>query len=563
MTTRAKADHVKHSRAPLQIVPLGGVGEFGSNCTVLRQGTDLVVIDAGLLFPEEQSLGVNFVIPDLSYIEEHASEVRGILLTHAHEDHVGALPWLFDKVRVPVYGSDFTLGLAARKLREHNLPHEKHFKRVKAGEEIRLGPFTVEFLQVTHSIPGSFGLAVKTPHGTVVHTGDFKMDQTPIDGRGFDFQSFSFHGDQGVLALLSDSTNAEVPGFTGSERLVGEALDGLFRRATGRIVVSTFASNVHRIQQVVDLAVAHRRKVALVGSSMVSTAEVAASLGYLKAPPGTLIEAREAGRLSAGRVVLVAAGSQGEPMSALSRIALDDHKDVSIEAGDTVVLSARAIPGNEKSINRVINHLYRRGADVIVGGRPPLHVSGHASQEELKIMLTLTRPRFFIPIHGELRQIHNHARLAEQVGLPRERILLGTSGDVFELNEKEARLAGRVPAGRVFIDGTLDEVDEIVVRDRRHISEGGIVLAVVAIDRRSGQMVGEPEIVSRGFAAGAGDQEVLRDAARLVRRSVESATPEERADRGVMKALIQRDLKRHFRKTLERRPMIIPAIIEA
>ncbi|HYS05786.1 MAG TPA: ribonuclease J [Candidatus Dormibacteraeota bacterium] len=562
MTKTTRTDHVRHPRAPLQIVPLGGVGEFGSNCTVLRHGTDLVVIDAGLLFPEEQSLGVNFVIPDLSYIEERAAEVRGILLTHAHEDHVGALPWLFDKVRVPVYGSDFTLGLAARKLREHNLPHEKHLKRVKAGEEIRLGPFTVEFIQVTHSIPGSFGLAVKTPQGTVVHTGDFKMDQTPIDGHGFDFQSFSFHGDQGVLALLSDSTNAEVPGFTGSERQVGEALDGVFHRATGRIVVSTFASNVHRIQQVVDLAVAHRRKVALVGSSMVSTAEVAASLGYLKAAPGTLIDAREAGRLSAGRVVLVAAGSQGEPMSALSRIALDDHKEVSIDAGDTVVLSARAIPGNEKSINRVINHLYRRGADVIVGGRPPLHVSGHASREELKIMLTLTRPRYFIPIHGELRQIHNHARLAEQVGVPRERILLGTSGDVFELDEKEARLAGRVAAGRVFIDGTLDEVDEIVVRDRRHISEGGIVLAVVAIDRGSGRLVGEPEIVSRGFAAGPGDQEVLREAARLVRRSVESATPEERADRGVMKALIQRDLKRHFRKTLDRRPMIIPAIIE-
>ena len=562
MTSRVRTDHVKHPRAPLQVVPLGGVGEFGSNCTVLRQGTDLVVIDAGLLFPEEQSLGVNFVIPDLSYIEERASEVRGILLTHAHEDHVGALPWLFDKVRVPVYGSDFTLGLAARKLREHNLPHEKHLKRVKAGEEIRLGPFTVEFIQVTHSIPGSFGLAVKTSHGTVVHTGDFKMDQTPIDGRGFDFQSFSFHGDQGVLALLSDSTNAEVPGFTGSERQVGEALDGVFRRANGRIVVITFASNVHRIQQVVELAVAHRRKVALVGSSMVSTAEVAESLGHLKVPPGTLIEAREAGRLAAGRVVLVAAGSQGEPMSALSRIALDDHKEVSIDAGDVVVLSARAIPGNEKSINRVINHLYRRGAEVIVGGRPPLHVSGHASQEELKIMLTLTRPRYFIPIHGELRQIHNHARLAEQVGLPRERILLGTSGDVFELNEKEARLAGRVAAGRVFIDGTLDEVDEIVVRDRRHISEGGIVLAVVAIDRRSGQLEGDPEIVSRGFAAGSGDQDVLREAGRIVRRAVESATPEERADRGVMKALIQRDLKRHFRKILDRRPMIIPAIIE-
>jgi ribonuclease J len=562
VTTRTRTNAGRHSRDPLQIVPLGGVGEFGSNCTVLRHGADLIVIDAGLLFPEEQSLGVNFVIPDLAYIEEHASEVRGILVTHAHEDHVGALPWLFDKVRAPVYGSDFTLGMAARKLREHGLPHDKHLKRVQAGDEIRLGPFAVEFLQVTHSIPGAFGLAVRTPAGTVIHTGDFKMDQTPTDGRGFDFQGFSYHGDQGVLALLSDSTNAETPGFTPSERQVGEALDGLFRRAGGRIVVSTFASNVHRIQQVVDLAVAHRRKVALVGSSMISTAEVAQDLGYLKAPPGTLIEARESSRLAPGRVALIAAGSQGEPMSALSRIALADHKEVAIEAGDTVVLSARVIPGNEKAINRVINHLYRRGADVVVGGRPPLHVSGHASQEELKIMLRLIRPRYFIPIHGELRQIHNHARLAEATGLPRERILVGTSGDVFEVGEKEGRIAGRVTAGRVFIDGTLDEVDEIVVRDRRHISEGGIVLAVVAIDRLSGQMEGEPEIVSRGFAAGRGDQDVRREAARVVRRAVEAATPEERADRGVMKALIQGHLKRHFRKTLDRRPMIIPAIIE-
>ncbi|OLD65080.1 MAG: ribonuclease J [Acidobacteria bacterium] len=562
MTTRARAEHGSRPHGPLQIVPLGGLGEFGNNCTVLRHGSDLIVIDAGLLFPEEQSLGVNFVIPDMTYLEERIREVRGIVLTHAHEDHVGALPWLYQKVKAPVYGSDFTLGLAARRLREHGLPHERQLKRVTAGDEISLGPFDVEFIQVTHSIPGSFGLAVRTPVGTVIHTGDFKMDQTPTDGRTFDFQSFSYHGDQGVLALLSDSTNAEVAGFSGSERQVGEALDGLFRRAAGRIVVSTFSSNVHRIQQVVDLAVVHRRKVALIGSSMISTSEVAAELGYLRAPAGTLIDAREAGRLAANRVVLIAAGSQGEPMSALSRIALDDHKEVSIEAGDVVVLSARIIPGNEKSVSRVINHLYRRGAEVVAGGRPPLHVSGHASQEELRIMLTLTRPRFFIPIHGELRQLTSHARLAEQAGLPRDRILLGESGDVFELSEKEARLAGKVTVGRVFIDGTREEVDEIVVRDRRHISEGGIVLVVVAIDRHTGHLDGEPEIVSRGFSVGSGDGDLLREASRTVRRCIEAASPEERADRGVMKALIQRDLKRYFRKALDRRPMIIPAIIE-
>jgi ribonuclease J len=561
VTTRARVEGPK-PQTPLQIVPLGGIGEFGNNCTVLKYGSDLIIVDAGLMFPEEQALGINFVIPDLTYVMERVDDVRGVILTHGHEDHIGALPYLFDKVRVPIYGSDFTLGLVARKLQEHDLPADRFLKKVKARDEITLGPFGVEFIQVTHSIPGSFGLAIKTPAGVVLHSGDFKMDQTPADGRTFDFQTFSFYGDQGVLALLSDSTNAEVPGFSGSERMVGEALDGLFRKARGRIVISTFASNVHRIQQVVDLAVTHRRKVALVGSSMISTSEVADRLGYLKAPAGTLIEASEVKRLAADRVVVIAAGSQGEPMSALSRIALDDHREVTIEAGDTVVLSARSIPGNEKSINRVVNHLYRRGAEVIVGGRPPLHVSGHASQEELRILLTLTRPRYFVPIHGELRQIHNHALLAEQTGLPRDRILLVETGDVIEMSTREAKVTGRVQVGRVFVDGTREEVEEIIVRDRRHLSEGGIILAVVAIDSHTGHLEGEPEIVSRGFPVGPERGGVLGEAAGVVRRSVEAATPEERADRGVMKTLIQRDLKRFFRKSLDRRPIIISAIIE-
>jgi ribonuclease J len=528
----------------------------------LRCGPDLVVIDVGVMFPEEQLLGVNYVIPDFSWLLERKEEVRGIILTHGHEDHIGALPYLFDKVRVPVYATDFTLGLAARKLKEHGLPFERSFKRVRPGDEITLGPFAIEFLQVTHSIPGAAALAIRTPVGTLVHTADFKMDQTPTDDRTFDFQSFSYHGDQGVLALLSDSTNAEVPGFTGSERVVGEALDGIFRRASGRILVSTFASNVHRIQQVIDLAALHRRKVALIGASMSSTAMVASELGYLKSPAGILVEPREAARMAPGKVVLVAAGSQGEPMSALSRIALDEHKEVAVEEGDVVVVSARAIPGNEKMINRVVNHLYRRGTEVIVGGRPPLHVSGHASQEELKIMLTLTRPRYFIPIHGELRQLYSHARLAEKTGLPRERILLAESGDVIEMDGKSARVSGKVPIGRVMIDGTFDEVDEIVVRDRRHISEGGIILAVVAIDRKTGAIEGDPEIVSRGFAFEGAGGDLLREAGRQIKRSLEAATPEERADRGVVKMMIQRDLKRFFRKNLDKRPMVIPAVIE-
>ncbi|HXH27858.1 MAG TPA: ribonuclease J [Candidatus Polarisedimenticolia bacterium] len=562
MTRARPASSARHPQRTLQIVPLGGLGEFGLNCTALRCGRDLIVVDTGLMFPEEQVYGVNMVIPDFSYLLDHKDEMRGIILTHGHEDHVGALPYLFERVRSPVYGSDFTLGLAARKLKEHRLPHERALKRVRAGDSITLGAFGVEFIQVTHSIPATLALAITTPAGTVIHTADFKMDQTPVDGRTFDFQTFSYHGDQGVLALLSDSTNAEVEGFTDSERRVGGGIDATFRRAAGRIVFSTFSSNVHRVQQVIDAAARHRRKVALVGSSMVSTAEVAEELGHLRVPTGLLVEAHELRRLPPHRVVVIAAGSQGEPMSALSRIALDEHRDVGLEPGDLVLVSARAIPGNEKPINRVINHVYRRGAEVIFGGAPPYHVSGHASQEELKIMLNLTRPRYFVPIHGELRQLHSHARLAERTGMPRERVLLAESGSVIEISEASGRVAGTVRAGRVFVDGTREEVDEIVVRDRRHISEGGIVLAVVAIDKQTGALQGDPEIVSRGFVFEEARGDLLREAARLVRHTVEAASPEERADRGVIKTVIQRDLKRYFRKTLDRRPMIIPAIIE-
>jgi ribonuclease J len=559
---RARTPSVRHPQRSLQIVPLGGLGEFGLNCTALRCGRDVIVVDTGLMFPEEQVYGVNLVIPDFTYLLDRKDDIRGIILTHGHEDHVGALPYLFDKIRVPVYGSDFTLGLAARKLKEHRLPHERSLKRVRAGEEITLGCFGIEFIQVTHSIPATLALAITTPAGTVIHTADFKMDQTPVDGRTFDFQTFSYYGDQGVLALLSDSTNAEVAGFTDSERGVGGGIDAVFRRAPGRIVFSTFSSNVHRVQQVIDAAALHKRKVALVGSSMISTAEVAQELGHLRVPAGLLVEARELRRLPPHRVVVLAAGSQGEPMSALSRIALDDHRDIGLEPGDLVLVSARAIPGNEKPINRVINHIYRRGAEVIFGGAPPYHVSGHASQEELKIMLNLTRPRYFVPIHGEIRQLHSHARLAERTGMPRERILLAESGSVIEVSEGGGRIAETVRAGRVFVDGTREEVDEIVVRDRRHISEGGIVLAVVAIDKQTGALQGDPEIVSRGFVFEEARGDLLREAARVVRRTVEAASPEERADRGVIKTVIQRDLKRYFRKTLDRRPMIIPAIIE-
>ena len=562
VSSRPRAETPATSTSPLQIIPLGGLGEFGLNCTALRYGRDLIVVDAGVMFPEEQDLGVDLVIPEFSWLFERIEEIRGIVLTHGHEDHVGALPYLFDRVRVPVHGSDFTLGLAARKLKEHGLPYEKWLRPVEPGGSVTLGPFSVEFIQVTHSIPGTMALAIKSPAGTVIHSADFKMDQTPVDGRTFDFQTMSYYGDQGVLALLSDSTNAEVEGFSGSERMVGEALDGLFRRAASRIIVSTFSSQVHRIQQVIDHAVTYRRRVALVGSSMISTSAVAQELGYLRVPPGVLVNADEARRLDPRKTVIIAAGSQGEPMSSLSRIALDDHPHVSIDEGDLVLISARAIPGNERSINRVINHLYRRGAEVIFGGGAPYHVSGHAGQEELKILLTLVRPRWFVPIHGEIRQLYSHARLAERTGLPRDRMLIAEDGEILELDERAVKRAGKVRAGRVLIDGSLDEVHEIVLRDRRHISEGGIVLAIVAIDAQSGEMEGDPEIVSRGFVLDEAGDGLIREAEGVVRKAVRAATPEERADRGVLKTMIQQELKRFFRRRLDKRPMIIPAVVE-
>jgi len=547
----------------LEILFLGGCGEFGLNCTLFRYGEDLLVVDAGLMFPEEEFLGVDFVIPDIQYLFERADKVRGIVLTHGHEDHIGAVPYVYEAVRAPIYGTPFTLGLVQAKFQEHHPDAPADLRPVGARDVVKIGPFQIEFIQVTHSIPGAISLAIRTPVGLVIHTADFKIDQTPVDGQLFDFPRFGQFGDEGVLALLGDSTNAERPGFTPSERRVGEALDPILRRAQGRVLVATFASHIHRIQQILDIGAANRKKVCLVGRSLLQNTKVAERLGCLSIPAGVLVEPKTAARLSPDRAILVVTGSQGEPMSALSRIALDEHKEVKVEPGDQVIFSARAIPGNEKAISRVVNHLLKRGAEVLLDETSStLHVSGHASQEELKIMLNLTRPRYFVPIHGEYRQLHRHARLAGEGGIPPERILLVENGDRLEFNREKGWVAGKIPTGRVFIDGTREEVEEILIRDRRHLSEDGIVTAVVVINKGSGEIESEPEIVSRGFVLEEEGDGLLERAALVVRETVGGSTLEERGDVHVIHAKIQADLKRFFRKQLGRRPMIIPMVIE-
>lgn len=562
MRSSEKSSHPSRS-AHLEVIFLGGCGEFGLNCTLFRYGEEILVVDAGLMFPEEEFLGVDFVIPDIEYLVERAKKVRGIVLTHGHEDHIGAVPYLYEAVRAPLYGTDFTLGLVDAKFQEHRLDGRSDFRPVEPRDVVKIGPFEVEFIQVTHSIPGATSLAIRTPVGLVIHTADFKIDQTPVDGRLFDFPRLGQFGDEGVLLLLGDSTNAEVEGFTPSERRIGEALEPIVRRARGRVLVATFASHIHRIQQILDIAAANKKKVCLVGRSLLQNTKVAERLGRLSVPSGVLVEPRSVARVSPDRLVLIVTGSQGEPMSALSRIALDEHKEVKIGPRDLVVFSARTIPGNEKSISRVVNHLLKRGAEVLlVEHNPGIHASGHASQEELKIMLNLTRPRYFIPIHGEYRQLHRHARLAREGGIPPDRVLVVEDGDRVEMGRDRGRIVDKVPTGRVFIDGTREEVEEVLIRDRRHLSEDGIVTAVVVINKGSGEIESDPEIVSRGFVLEEAENGLLGRAADVVRVTVSSSTPEERSDTHVIHAKIQTDLKRFFRKELGRRPMIIPMVIE-
>ncbi|MEW6213747.1 MAG: ribonuclease J [Nitrospirota bacterium] len=546
----------------LSVIPLGGVEEIGLNMTVLEYGNDIIVIDAGLMFPEEDMLGVDFVIPDFSYIFDNREKVRGIVLTHGHEDHIGALPFLLKEISVPIYGTPLTLGLVRSKLLEHHL-EKTELIPVKPRDIINLGMFSIEFIRVTHSIVDGVGLGIKTPVGLVVHTGDFKLDPTPVDGQLMDFHKFAEYGEKGTLLLLSDSTNAEKGGFTFSEKEVMRVFEDIFSNTSGRIIIATFASNIHRIQQAIDVAVKHGRRVILCGKSIVSNAEIALDLGYLKIPENTWLRLEELKRLKDHEVVIITTGSQGEPMSVLSRIATDEHKSIRIKDGDTVILSARTIPGNERSIGRIINHLFRRGANVIYEKVSEVHVSGHASKEELKLILNLVRPKCFMPIHGEYRHLVYHSMLARKLGIPKENIFILKNGDILDISDKEARKNGRVNSGRVFIDGKgMGDVKEMVLRDRLRLAHDGIVLILLAVEKLTGNIVSGPDIISRGFVFEDASQEVINDVKELLSDTLKELDKEIISDSSLLQAKLRDTLKKYLRNTMERRPMIMPIIFE-
>ena len=550
----------------LHVIPLGGLGEFGMNMTAIRYGDDIIVIDSGMMFPDAELLGVDLVMPDLTFLKENQQHIRALVLKHGHEDHIGAVPYFLSEIDVPVYGTDFTLALVDRRLEEYELAEEPRFIQIKPKQMVDIGPFKIEFIHVTHSIVSAVALAITTPLGIIIHTGDFKVDPTPTDNELFDLHTLADYGKRGVLLLLSDSTNADRPGYTESERAVRPRMEEIFNRSERRVVVSCFSSSIHRIQLVLDLAQEYNRRVAVFGRSMVTVTEIAHSLGLLDIPDGILLRPQDAMDLPPEKVAILISGTQGEPMSALARVAVDNHKHVSVESGDTVVLSSRIIPGNEKSIFRIIDHMARRGAEVLYGSmNPPLHVSGHASVEEMKLVLNLVRPRYFMPIHGEFRQLSKHARLAEHLrfaGL--EESFIMESGEILEIDHHGARKAGRVTVGRVCIDsGSVDEVvQEVVIRDRRHLSEDGIVLPIIAINRHSGRVENLPEIVSRGFALAEDGSEFMQSARQIVAKTLEGSNQEEKTDWGVMKEKIRADLKRFIQKETARRPLIMPVILE-
>ncbi|ELK40170.1 ribonuclease J [Brevibacillus agri] len=548
------------------IFALGGVGEIGKNMYVVQSGDDIVVIDAGLKFPEEEMLGIDMVIPDITYLEENRDKVRGIIITHGHEDHIGGLSYVLKHLKVPVYATKLTLGLIDAKLKEAGILNETKRVLINSDSEVVLGKMKATFFRVNHSIPDCVGVCLETPEGYVVHTGDFKFDQTPINNQAADLAKMAMIGDRGVLCLLSDSTNAERPGFTGSERSVGIAIKDVFSKATGRIVVSTFASNVHRIQQVVDAAVQFNRKLTVVGRSMQNVINISRELGYLFVPEGLIVESDEINKLPAEQVVILSTGSQGEPMSALTRMARSAHRKIDILPGDTVIIAATPIPGNEKYVARTIDQLSRIGADVIYGGHGPngtVHVSGHGSQEELRLMLNLMKPKYFIPVHGEYRMLKMHSLLAEQVGIPEENIFLLDNGDTVEISGGRARYGPKVHAGNVLIDGLgVGDVGNIVLRDRKLLSQDGILVVVVTLSKQNGTILSGPDIISRGFVYVRESEELLDEANRIVTQTLVKCMEENVNEWSSLKNNVKESLGRYLYEQTRRRPMILPIIME-
>jgi ribonuclease J len=547
----------------LTAIPLGGLGEFGMNMMVLRFGDDIIVVDAGMMFPESELLGVDLVIPDISYLKQNRSNVRAIVLTHGHEDHIGALPYILRDLNVPVYGTRFTLALAKKRLDEAGLLDSTTLREVIPGRLVEIGPYELEFISVTHSTVDCVAIAIRTPLGVIIHSGDFKIDQTPVDGAPFDLHTFAKYGNEGVLALFSDSTNVERPGFAPSERAIVPRIEELCRTAPRRVILSCFASSIHRIQQVIDIGARVNRKVAFVGRSMVDNVEIAHSLDLLRIPDGMVVRPQDIRGFDPKRIIILASGSQAEPMSSLSRIAVDNHRHVSVDENDSVILSARIIPGNEKSIFRMLDHMFRRRALVYYDNSNGLiHVSGHASQEEQKLMLQLVKPKYFIPVHGEYRHLFRHAALAHQLGVVSEEILLIEDGQSIEFTEDGARRRDPVAAGRVLVDsGSLEEIEEVVIRDRKHLSEDGVVVPIIAIDKHTGKLESHMEIVTRGLMSDNGT-ELIAGARQVIMKTVEESNAEEKSDWGVIKEKIRVDLKRYINKQTSKRPLILPVILE-
>lgn len=554
---------ISNESTGLKFVALGGLGEIGLNMAVFEYGDDIVIVDCGLMFPEPYMLGIDVVIPDIGYLTERADKVRAILLTHGHEDHIGALPYVLRELNPPIFGTSLTLGFVKEKLKEYDLDEKVDLRVVKPRQKVAIGDFEVEFIRVSHSIVDGCALAIRSPEGVVIHTGDFKLDQTPVDGELTDLATFSRYGEEGVLAFMADSTNVEREGYTLSERLVGDAFDEIFPRCTGRVIVAAFSSNIHRVQQVVESAKKCGRKVLLNGRSMIGNVQIARELGYLTIPEEILIDLKEMARLPKEQVCMITTGSQGEPMSSLTRIAMDDHKQIKLEEGDTVILSSRFIPGNEKTISDLMNHLYRRGAEVIHEKVSEVHVSGHASQEELKLLHNLVRPRFFVPVHGEYRHLVKHSQLAQKVGLSKERCILAVNGDVILFCGGEAAIVDHVDTGRVFVDGKgVGDVGNVVLKDRKHLSEDGMVVVIIGINQSSGAIIYGPDIVSRGFVFEDESQQYLDEAKKVVLDTLALVNAEVLTDWSEVKLEVRRVLRRFFNKTIERRPVILPLILE-
>ena len=547
----------------LKIIPLGGLGEIGKNLTIYEYGKDMFLVDCGMGFPDQDLYGVDLVIPDISYLKANKNRIRGMVITHGHEDHIGAIPYVLKQLDMPIYATPLTAAIIELRLEEHDLLYHTQIFTKKPGDKFKLGCFEIEFIHTNHSIADSVALAIKTPIGTVIHTGDFKIDLTPIQGGMIDLPRLGQLGNEGVLALLSDSTNVERPGYCASESRVIDCFDELFKDCSKRIIVTTFASNVHRLQQIINVAAKYKRKVGITGRSMENIMRVATELGYVDIPDGVMMDMSQIGSLPRSKTVIICTGSQGEPMSALHRMAFSEHKQVTIDAGDRVIISASAIPGNEITISRVIDELFQKGAEVIYDRNTPLHVSGHACQEEIKLMHTLVKPRYFIPVHGEYRMLWQHAELAETLGMERQNIVLPAAGQVIEMSRDNLSIAGTVPVGEVLVDGLgIGDVGNVVLRDRKHLSQDGLIIVAMAFDRTNGVLVSGPDVISRGFVYVRENEDIIESTREVVRNIIASYGRIEGSDWPSIKNRIKDELHRFIYEKIKRNPMILPIIVD-